>query len=494
MNIVFATATQLAQMIREKEVSAGEVIEAYLEQIAKHNGKINAIATLDEGARQRASEADLALARGENWGALHGVPITIKDTFETSGLLTTAGYKPLKNYIPAQDATVVARLRQAGAIILGKTNPAEMASDYQSTNDLFGRVNNPWNVDYTPGGSSGGSAAAIAAGFSALDLGNDVSGSTRQPAHFCGVFALKPTDRRLPTTGHIPEFPGMPKCIRQLMTVGSFARSIEDLQLCLSLTVGADPRQPDIPPVPLDTPSSKTLQSLRIAWMDGWDEIPVTSEIREAIRVVVNQLTQVGVYAEHWTPPQFKLKEAFQVCDRLTAFNFVYSQPARFDAASKAFPVMFREATEGEKELRNLSNLSQFLPTLLNPTLKGYFETLTQRDCLISQMDEALEPWDVWLCPVAMTTAFTHRPKGAVLEIEGRKVPYFLANGAYTMLFNLTGNPVVVIPIRQTKDGLPIGMQIVGKRWKDMELLAIAQEINQVAGQFQHPPGYYTHS
>ena len=490
MNIVYATATQLARMIRDKEVSAGEVLDAYLEQIAKHNGKINAIATLDERARKRASEADLALARGENWGQLHGVPITIKDTFETSGLLTTAGYKPLRNYIPAQDATVVARLRQAGAIILGKTNPAEMASDYQSTNDLFGRVNNPWNLDYTPGGSSGGSAAAIAAGFSALDLGNDVSGSTRQPAHFCGVFALKPTDRRLPTTGHIPEFPGMPKCIRQLMTVGSFARSIEDLQLCLSLTVGADPRQPDIPPVPLDTPSSNSLQSLRIAWMDGWAEIPVASEIKEAIRVVVNKLTQVGVGAERWTPPQFDLQQAFQVCDRLTAFNFVYSQPANFDAVRKAFPVMFREANEGAKELRNLSNLSQFLPTLLNPTLKGYFETLTQRDRLIAQMDEALKPWDVWLCPVAMTTAFTHRFKGAVIKIEGRKVPYFLANGAYTMLFNLTGHPVVVIPIGQTKNGLPIGMQIVGKRWKEMELLAIAQEINQVAGNFQHPPSY----
>ncbi len=489
MEIVFATATQLAQMIRDKEVSAVEVLSAYLEQIDKHNSKINAIATLDaQTARKRAKQADEALARGENWGALHGVPITVKDTFETSGLLTTAGYKALKNYIPTQDATVVARLRQAGAMILGKTNPAEMASDFQSTNDLFGRVNNPWNIDYTSGGSSGGSAAAIAAGFSALDLGNDCSGSTRQPAHFCGVFALKPTDRRLPTTGHIPEVPGMPKCIRQLMTVGSFARSIEDLQLCLSLTVGADPRQPDIPPVPIDKPSEKRVQNLRIAWTDGWEEIPVASEIQKAIRSVANKLSQVGLYVEQWKPLQFDLKKAFQLCNQLTAFNFIYSQPADFDAARKAFPVMFREATEGEKELRNLSNLSQFLPTLLNPTLKGYFEILTQRDHLIAQMDEALKPWDVWLCPVAMTTAFTHRPKGAFIEIEGRKVPYFLANSAYTMLFNLTGHPVVVIPIGQTNNELPIGMQIVGKRWKEMELLEIANEISKVVGKFQHPP------
>lgn len=490
-SLVFTPAYQLAKMIRDKTVSTKEVLEAYLEQIKKHNPKINAIATLDEeAARKKAVKADEAIARGEIWGQLHGVPITIKDTFETSGLLTTAGYKPLRNHIPSQDATVVARLRQAGAIIIGKTNPAEMASDFQSTNDLFGRVNNPWNLDFTSGGSSGGSAAAVAAGFSALDLGNDCSGSTRQPAHFCGVYALKPTDRRLPTTGHIPEAPGMPKCIRQLMTVGFFARSLEDLRLCLSLTVGADLRQPDTPPVPLDKPLSKSIQHLRIAWMDGWDEIPVASEIIEAMETVARQLTQVGADVEPWKPLQFELKEAFQVCNQLTALNFVYSQPADFDTAKKSFSVMFREATEGEQELRNLSNLSHFLPSLLNPTLKQYFELLTRRDYLISHMDEALQPWDVWLCPVAMTTAFTHRPKGAAIEIERRKVPYFLANAAYTMLFNLTGHPVIVIPIGQTKNGLPIGMQIVGKRWQEMELLAIAKEIDRVAGVFKHPPGY----
>ncbi|MDJ0691819.1 MAG: amidase [Xenococcaceae cyanobacterium MO_188.B32] len=490
-DLTFLPAYQLAQGIRERTFFSIEVLDAHLEQITKHNSQLNAIATLDEErARKRATEADEALAKGENWGALHGVPITIKDTLETLGLRTTAGYKPLKNYIPQQDATVVARLRQAGAIILAKTNPAEMASDFQSTNDLFGRVNNPWNLNYTSGGSSGGSAAAVAAGFSPLDMGNDVSGSVRQPAHFCGVYALKPTDRRVPTTGHIPEAPGMPKCIRQMMTIGSLARSIEDLQLWLSLVIGSDPRQPDIPPVPLDTPSAKSLQNLKVAWMDGWEEMPIALSMKTAIRAIANNLEQAGVRVEQWTPTNFDLKEAFQVCNRLTAFNFIYSQSADFDAASKAIPVMLREATQGDRELRKLSNLSHFLPTLLNPTLKGYFETLTKRDRLIAQMDEALKPWDVWLCPVAMTAAFTHRPKGSAVEIDERKVPYFLASGAYTMLFNLTGHPVVVMPIGQTKTGLPIGMQIVGKRWQEMELLAIAKEINKIVGKFQHPDNF----
>jgi len=180
-NLVFLPAHELAQMIRDREVSAVEVLETYLAQIASHNKKLNAICTLDEdNACARAKLADEALARGENWGALHGVPVTIKDIFETAGLRTTAGYIPLKDYVPQQDATVVARLRAAGAIILGKTNMAELAGDFQSTNSLFPRVNNPWNLDCTPGGSSGGSAAAVAAGLSSLDIGNDIAGSVRQ--------------------------------------------------------------------------------------------------------------------------------------------------------------------------------------------------------------------------------------------------------------------------------------------------------------------------
>ena len=195
MNIVFTPAHQLAQMIRLGEISAVEVLEAYLEQIAKHNSRVKAIATLDEErARKRAIEADEALAKGENWGVLHGVPITVKDSLETARLLTTSSYPPLKNYIPQQDATTVARLRQAGAIIFAKTNLPPVAGDYQTNSPIFGRTNNPWNLNYTVGGSSGGSASAIAAGFSPLDIGSDIAGSIRQPAHFCGVFGFMPTE------------------------------------------------------------------------------------------------------------------------------------------------------------------------------------------------------------------------------------------------------------------------------------------------------------
>lgn len=490
-SLVFLPAYQLARMIREREVSAVEVVNAYLAQIAKHNPKLNAICTLDEdNARAKAKQADEALARGENWGILHGVPTTIKDTLSTAGLRTTAGYAPLKNYIPPEDATTVARLRAAGAIVIGKTNPAKLAGDYQNTNDLFARANNPWNVDYTPGGSSGGSAVAIAAGLSPLDLCSDFGGSIRQPCHFCGVFGLKPTERRISTAGHIPELPGMPRHIRQMLTIGLLARSVEDLQRCFCLISGADPRQPEIPPIGLDTPIDKSLQNLRIAWTDEFAAFSVAQSIKTALQAVVNKLADAGLQIEQWVA-KFDFVAAWQTYYTVACYNLLYSQPRDLHSVAESVAFLFREGTQGNPALRAQSNVPGIvLPLFLNSTLKGYFEALTERDCYIAQMDKELEQWDVWLCPVAMTPAFTHRLQGKAVEIDGVKVPYQMASGAYTVPFNLTGHPVVVIPIGQTQNGLPIGMQIVGKRWHEMELLAIAQKLDKAIDGFRHPSGY----
>ena len=489
--IVFKSVVELAQMIRDRQISAVELLDAHLEQIAQHNSKLNAICTLDEeNARTRAKQADEALAKGENWGALHGVPITIKDIFETAGLRTTAGYIPLKDYIPKQDATVVARLRAAGAIILGKTNVGELAADYQSINSLFPRVNNPWNLAYTPGGSSGGSAAAIAAGLSPLDLGNDFGGSVRQPAHFCGVYGLKSTDRRISTGGMIPEVPGMPLCVRQMMTVGCFARSLEDIRLCFSLIAGTDVRRPDVPPVPLDTPSGKELSDLKIAWIDEWSEVPVASDIRTAMQNTAQILANTGAKVKRWLPQAFNTSTMLNLYMRVAAYNNTYAQPRDRYNIRRSLALIARTATQGDKKLRKLGDFSHFLPELLIPSLKGYYETLTERDRFIAQLDTALEPWDVWLVPVAATAAFTHRPAWSAVEVDGRAYPYGVANGAYTMPFNLSGHPVIVIPIGQTQEELPIGIQIVGKRWREMELMAITQQIDRLIGTFQHPQGY----
>ncbi|MEO1397187.1 MAG: amidase [Cyanobacteria bacterium J06634_5] len=448
--------------------------------------------TLDEEhARSRAAAADEALSKGEWWGDLHGVPITVKDIFETSGLRTTAGYTPLREYVPKRDAVVVSRLKSAGAIVIGKTNPAELASDWQGLNSLFPRVNNPWNLKYTPGGSSSGSAAAIAAGLSPLDIGDDFGGSVRQPAHFCGIYSLKPTDRRVPTTGHIPEMPGTAtRSIRQMLTIGPLARSVEDLKLCLRLIAGPDSSQPSIPPVPLDIPEKRSLNKLRIAWTDEISPFFVDTQTRAAMQAVARALEASGCVVEDWQP-NFDFVAAWQIGFEVSVYNTIHAYPVAAEGATKKMAFMWREATQGEAGLRQLGNIPKMaVPIFLKSSLKGYFTALTQRDELITQMDGAIEPWDVCLLPVAMTSAFPHCPMGQSVLVNERKVPYMMANGAYTGFFSTSGHPVVVIPIGRTIEGLPIGMQIVGKRWREIELLEISQAIDECVGDFQHPSGY----
>lgn len=240
----------------------------------------------------------------------------------------------------------------------------------------------------------------------------------------------------------------------------------------------------------LDTPNPKRLQTLRIAWTDEFDLYPVAQTINSTIQSVAKKLAETTTHVEKWVP-KFDFVAAWQVYFVISAYLSLYSQSFDFDYVRDSTALMFREATQGDRALRKLSNVPGIaFPVSLNPTVKGYFEALTERDRLIAHMERELEQCDVLLCPVAMIPAFTHRAKGEAVEVDGRKVPYLMASGAYTIPFSFTGHPVVVIPIGQTKDGLPIGMQVVGKRWRDMELLAIAQEINKVVGDFQHPSGY----
>lgn len=202
---------------------------------------------------------------------------------------------------------------------------------------------------------------------------------------------------------------------------------------------------------------------------------------------IAQTLSQAGVQIERWLPKDFDLSKTLNLYGRMAAYINIYAQPVDRYNVRRSWQQIFRTATQGDKELRKLGDFSRLLPELLNPRLKGYFEVLTERDRFTTQMDQALEPWDVWLTPVTATPAFTHRPAWSAIEIDGRSYPHAVANGAYTMPFNLSGHPVVVIPIGQTHNGLPIGMQIVGKRWREMELLAIAQELDQVIDAFQNP-------
>jgi len=479
---VFWPAHRIARAIRSRALSASDALEAYLAQIRRHNPRLNAVPTLDEtGARARAADADRALARGEDWGPLHGVPITIKDTYETAGLRTTFGYPPTSACVPARDATVVARLREAGAVIMGKTNIPTAAYDWQCHNPIFGRTVNPWDPERTPGGSSGGAAAALAAGLTSLDIGSDTAGSIRVPAHFCGVFALKPSEHRVSGAGHV-EIRGRPRSIRHMATYGPLARSVEDLRLALSLIAGPDGRQPEVPPVPLAAAASRAPRDRRICWTDAFDGFPVTQETRGAIERFVRRIEQAGMHVERRTPRD---------CDFLSALETW----GEIDGAEIG-PILttlerwaFRAAMASGLAFGR-SPWSRGVARGLGGNLYDYFRALTRRDGFLERMETFLAGWDAWLCPVAAVPAIRHQRTGAPIEVDGRPVAYSLACGGYASVISVTGNPVVVLPIDRSESGLPIGVQVVGRRWCDMELLDVAGELADLSRPWQPPPGF----
>ena len=300
-SITSASASELADAIRSKKLSSKAVVEAHLDRIAKVNPKLNAVVQLTaDAARKEADEADAALARGEIKGPLHGVPITIKDTLETAGVICTGGTKGRANYVPKADATAVARLRAAGGIILGKTNVPELAGAAETDNLIYGRTNNPYDLTRTPGGSSGGEAAIVAACGSPLGLGTDAGGSIRIPAHYCGLAAIKPTSGRVPRTGQFP----LPLGARNpVFHVSLIARKVQDLALALPIIAGPDFRDHSIVGMPLGDPSKVVLRDLKVAYFDDDGVAPPTKEIAAAVRDSAKAFADAGVKVEESRPP-----------------------------------------------------------------------------------------------------------------------------------------------------------------------------------------------
>lgn len=481
-DLVFATAVGLAEGIRRRRFSALEVLDAHLTHIARHNPVLNAIVTLDEDqARHRAREADLALARGELWGPLHGVPFTIKDSIETAGVRTTSGYPPLADYVPATDAPVVARLRAAGGILLGKTNVPVLTGDAQADNPIFGRSNNPWNVERTAGGSTGGGATAVAAGLSPLELGSDIGGSVRIPAHYCGICTIQPTENCVPLTGHVPPLPGAPTGVRHMLQIGPLARSVEDLTLTLPLIAGPDGQRWEVPPVPLHPAPERTLRSCRLAWTGDFAGAAVNADTKTALSRFAEQLHELGAVVEQRPLDGFDFTAVWETWGAVFQAEFGSTLSAEEEAQ---FSAAFGGRLDAE------AAIYRGFAQALNATMRQYTSILTRRDRLIADLEAYLADWDALLCPVTMGPAFPHCPAGTPIAVDGRTVPYWVGLVSYTCPFNVTGHPAVVVPLAHSREGLPIGLQIVGRRWTDMRLLAIAATLSRVIGPTPRPPGF----
>jgi amidase len=485
VDLHFRTARELRDTIERREISSLDVVDAHLRRIAQHNPALNAVVTVNaEGARQRAREADAALKRGERWGPLHGVPVTIKDDFETAGLRTTDGERRYRAYVPARDATVVARLCDAGAIVLGKTNMPARGADVQTHNDVFGRTNNPWDVARTPGGSTGGGAAAVAAGLSPLEIGSDGGGSVRLPAHYCGVFGLKPTEHAVSLAGNMLRVRGAG--LRHMSTPGIVARSVEDLRLALRLIAGPDGRDMQVARLPLDVvaPGTRPLHEMRIAWIDDVGGLPVTAETRGALQWVASQLTAAGCAVERSAPDL-----------DLTAIWRTYGDVLGAEAgAGVPAPVRMLGSIAGRFVHRHAPMISATQRGLSSSAAR-YVGALFRRDEIAATIEQFLVGYDAWIVPVACGPAFTHRKtpylrSGERMVVDGEAVSYWTYSLGHCSIFNLTGNPAVVLPVARSAGGLPIGVQLVGRRWHDADLLAVAEELAPVISGFTAPPGY----
>lgn len=487
----------LARALREGEVTSRVLVEEYLARIERLNPALNAVVVVDaDGARRAADACDARLAAArdaeDDVPPLLGVPITVKDMYAVAGMRTTYGMRPLARHVAREDATTVARLRAAGAVILGKTNIPEASFDWQCASPIYGRTSNPWDPRTTPGGSSGGAAAAVAAGLTALDIGSDVAGSIRIPAHYCGVYGLKPTEHRVSGAGHGEVAEAMRadrptlarlgrtragvRGLRQIVCFGPLARSVEDLELALTLIAGADPRRPEVPPVPVGRVAPRALADYRLAFTDALPGVPQDADTRRTLGAFVARLEAAGARVERRDAP-IDFLDAGDVWGEVVGSEMGSALPTSLRVAFRtAFGLRFGRSRWARGYARGLSG-----------SMRRHEAALARRDALIRAIEAFLTSYDGWILPVASTPAFAHCRTGGGIPVDGAREAYGLVAGAHVVPLSLTGQPVVTLPVGRSGAGLPIGAQLVGRRWSDFELLAVARRVDEAAGAYGVP-------
>ena len=445
-------------------MSSVEVVEAHLRRIDEVNPVLNAVVHLaSERALSEARNADGALARGESTGLLHGVPMTVKDSHDAEGLVSTGGTKGRQHFIPDSDATTVARMRAEGAIVLGKTNTPELTLAFETDNLIYGRTNNPYDVDRTPGGSSGGAGAIIASGGSPLDLGTDTGGSIRVPAGFCGIAGLKPTSGRVPRTGHIISH--SLGAIDALTTVGPLARYVEDLVFVYPIIAGPDWIDPAIVAMPIDDPTSVDLKRLRIAYFTDIGDVASSREVASATKSAADALSEVGVSITLDTP------------DAMVRSMGTTVPPHR--------SLLVADGGAGVRRLLDKAGTSEthhwvrrFVEGAEALAVADYTALLEEVDTFRSEMLGFMKNYDAILCPV--------RPFPALPHGESMTPERSVAN-TFTSAFNLTGWPGAVVRAGTSSDGLPIGVQLIARPWREDVCLALAAVVESALGGWQRP-------
>jgi amidase len=481
----YQTTRQLVALLHARQVSAVELLDHSIARIEAHDQALNAVVVRDfERAHAAAVAADRALARGERRPLL-GVPMTVKEAYNVAGLPTTWGIPGTEGFVASEDAVAVARLRAAGAVVLGKTNVATLLADWQSDNPVYGVTNNPWDFRRTPGGSSGGAAAALAAGYVSLEFGSDLAGSLRVPAHFCGVFAHKPTYGLLPLRGHAP--PGTPSlCVEvpvDLAVVGPMARTASDLELALDVVAGPDDAEAVAYQLVMPPPRHSDLKNFRVFVLDHHPLLPTAGVVRGALDNFAERLAKLGCKMGRTSP----LLPALDLMGRL------YMQ----------LLMAFVGADLPAKEYRRLQAAAETLSpddaSLSTARLRGsimnhrdWIKTDRIRASIAHQWRQFFREWDVLLCPVMPTPAFLHDHSDINtrrISIDGTQTVY-ADQALWPGIATLAGLPATAMPIGSSDDGLPIGTQIIGPCLEDRTTMAFAALAEREFGGFRPPPAF----
>ena len=463
-DIYYAPATELAAKIRDKVLSPVEVVQAHLDRIEQLNSTLNAIVFFTDDPLERAKEAEAAVMRGDHLGSFHGVPYTLKDCIETTGMRMSLGSKIYNDYISQQDAEVYTRLKNAGGILLGKTNMPEFALWWETDNEVFGLTRNPWNLERTAGGSSGGEVAAIAAGLSPFGLGTDLGGSIRAPASLCGVVGIKPTLGRIPYTGI------QPQTLHRAIHVGPIARTVADVALGMSILAGADDVDLYTPPVPVPdyAPLDVDLTQLKVGWSPTTG-VPVDPEVQRSVAEAAAAMGELGMNVEQVEIPALTEKNASAISTIIYTMEARrYSAPTIAGRESELTPMFRARFVDGNTF-----------------TIDDYLNAAQEWEDLRQAVKDYFSQYDIFLCPTVPMPAFPHGQNE--FHIEGRTLA-----GRHTLRitlpWDLTGSPAVSVPFGFSSDGLPIGVQVVGRHFDELTLLQVARGLEASRPQTQHPP------